>query len=205
MAKKQAKSEQDTGAVTTPAPPARLRVRYREEVAPKLEAEFGLTNPMSRPRLDKIVLNVNMGRHLENNKLPGALKDQVITTLSTVSGQKPVIVLARKSVSNFKVREGAETAAIVTLRGERAWHFLDRLINLVTPRIKDFRGLSEKSFDPAGNYSLGLTEQAVFPEIDMARVNVTHGMHVNIVFRNSNKKISRFVLGELGFPFVRPE
>ncbi|RMH30144.1 MAG: 50S ribosomal protein L5 [Planctomycetota bacterium] len=199
-------STTDTDAVPeTPAPPARLRVRYREEIAPTLADRFGRTNPMSWPRLEKVVLNVNMGRHLENNKLPANVKDQVTATLTTVSGQKPVIVIARKSVSNFKVREGAETAAMVTLRGDRAWHFLDRLINLVTPRIKDFRGLSEKAFDAKGNYSMGLTEQAVFPEIDMGKVGITHGMHVNLVFRNSTPEISRYVLGELGFPFARKD
>jgi len=195
----------ESGASATAAPPARLRVRYDDEIAPRLAEEFGLANPMSRPCLEKIVLNVNMGRHLENNKLPGNVKEQVLATLTTVAGQKPVVVIARKSVSNFKVREGAETAAMVTLRGDRAWCFLDRLINLVTPRIKDFRGLPETSFDARGSYSMGLTEQAVFPEIDMARVNFSHGMHINIVFRNSTPAISRFVLGELGFPFTRKD
>ncbi len=187
----------------TPGPPPRLKVKYEEEVAGKLAERFGLSNTMSRPRLDKIILNVNMGRHLENNKLPANVKEQAIATLTAVSGQKPVIVKARKSVSNFKVREGAETAAIVTLRRERAWHFLDRLLNLVTPRIKDFRGVSDKSFDSAGNYSMGVNEQSVFPEIDMAKVNFTHGMNINIVFRNSNAEVSKFVLGELGMPFVK--
>lgn len=191
------------GGTATQAPPPRLKTRYEEEVAGKLAERFGLSNPMSRPRLDKIILNVNMGRHLENNKLPANVKEQAVATLTAVSGQKPVIVKARKSVSNFKVREGAETAAIVTLRRERAWHFLDRLVNLVTPRIKDFRGLSDKSFDSAGNYSMGVNEQAVFPEIDMSRVNFTHGMNINIVFRNSNAEISQFVLSELGMPFVK--
>ena len=204
MAKDNAQPDHDAdaGVAAAPAPPARLRVQYRDEIAPKLGAMFGLVNPMSRPRLEKIVLNVNMGRHLENNRLPANVKDHALATLTTVSGQKPVIVRARKSVSNFKVREGAETAAIVTLRGDRAWHFLDRLINIVTPRIKDFRGLPDKSFDAGGNFSMGLTEQAVFPEINMAKVNFTHGMHINIVFRNSTAAISRFVLGELGFPFA---
>lgn len=184
-------------------PPPRLKVRYQSEVAPKLVEQFGLTNPMSRPQLEKVILNVNMGRHLENNKVPANVKEQVVDTLTKVSGQKPVIVIARKSVANFKVREGAETSAIVTIRGDRAWHFVDRLVNLVTPRIKDFRGVSDKSFDSAGNYSMGVTEQSVFPEIDMARVNFTHGMNINIVFRNSSPEISKYVLAELGMPFVK--
>lgn len=191
------------GGTAVKAPPSRLRVKYQNEISGKLADRFGLKNPMSRPRLEKVVLNVNMGRHLENNKLPAQVKEQAIATLTAVSGQKPVVIKAKKSVSNFKVREGAETAAYVTLRGERAWHFIDRLINLVTPRIKDFRGVSDKSFDAAGNYSMGVTEQAVFPEIDMAKVNFTHGMNINIVFRNSNAEISKFVLSELGMPFVR--
>lgn len=202
MAKDKGTTKTDGGAATK-APPPRLKVKYETEVAGKLADQFGLSNPMARPRLDKIILNVNMGRHLENNKLPANVKEQAIATLTAVSGQKPVIVKARKSVSNFKVREGAETSAIVTLRRERAWHFLDRLINLVTPRIKDFRGVNDKSFDSAGNYSMGVNEQAVFPEIDMARVNFTHGMNINIVFRNSNAEVSKFLLSELGMPFVK--
>jgi large subunit ribosomal protein L5 len=115
------------------------------------------------------------------------------------------MILARKSVANFKVREGAPSAFMVTLRRERMWSFLDRLMNLAIPRIKDFRGVKDNAFDSAGNYSLGLSEQAVWPEINMANVNFAHGMHVNIVFENSNPQMSRFVLQELGMPFVRPE
>jgi len=205
MAKDATKKKQDNAgdSAAVKGPPARLRVRYQEEIAPKLADEFGLKNPMSQPRLEKIILNVNMGRHLENNKLPANVKSAVLDTLTKVSGQQPVVVMAKKSVANFKVREGAETSAIVTLRRDHAWHFIDRLVNLVTPRIKDFRGLSDKAFDSAGNYSMGLTEQAVFPEIDMARVNFSHGMNINIVFSNSNPKVSKFVLTELGMPFVR--
>ncbi|TVQ33293.1 MAG: 50S ribosomal protein L5 [Phycisphaeraceae bacterium] len=199
------KDGQDGGAVAAPAGPPRLRVRFEEEVLPKTASQYGRQNPMSRPQIEKIVLNVNMGRHLEGNKIPANVRDAVLDTLTVVSGQRPVIAKAKKSVSNFKVREGAETAAYVTLRRERMWHFLDRLVNLVTPRIKDFRGLPEKSFDPAGNYSMGLSEQAVFPEIDMANASFTHGMHINIVFSNSNPEISRFVLEELGMPFRKPE
>jgi len=199
----QGQGDEQAQASASPPPPARLRLRYRQEVEPKLAEQFGLHNPMSRPRLEKIVLNVNMGRHLENNRLPTQVRDSVLETLATVSGQKAVVVKAKKSVSNFKVRAGAETAAMVTLRRDRAWHFLDRLINLVTPRIKDFRGLSDRSFDSAGNYSMGLAEQAVFPEIDMSKAGHVHGMHISIVFRNSNPERSRFLLGELGMPFAQ--
>jgi large subunit ribosomal protein L5 len=133
------------------------------------------------------------------------VKNQVLDTLTKISGQKPVMIAAKKSVSNFKVREGYETAAMVTLRRERMWHFLDRFIHLTSPRIKDFRGLPTKAFDRQGNYSFGLTEQGVFPEIDMASATFTHGMNINLGFLNSNAKMSRFVLDELGFPFRKPE
>ena len=122
-----------------------------------------------------------------------------------ITGQRPVTVLARKSVSNFKVREGAPSAFMVTLRRDRMWHFLDRLINLAIPRFRDFRGLKDTSFDKAGNYSMGLTEQAVWPEINMSSVNFTHGMNINIVFERSTREMSRFALAELGMPFVRKE
>lgn len=198
---KETTADQDQ-ASATPAPPPRLRERYRDQIEPKLAEQFGLHNPMSRPRLEKIVLNVNMGRYLEGNRLPPQIRDAVTETLASVSGQKPIVVKAKKSVSNFKVRAGAETAAMVTLRRERAWHFLDRLINLVTPRIKDFRGLPDRSFDNGGCYSMGVAEQAVFPEIDMSKAKHVHGMHINIVFRNSDPERSRFVLSELGMPFA---
>jgi len=148
---------------------------------------------------------VNVGRHLENGKLPSSVKETVLSTLNAVSGQKPIVIKAKKSVANFKLREEMDSAAMVTLRRERMWHFLDRLINLAAPRIKDFRGLSDKSFDQGGNYSMGLTEQAVFPEIDMGRVNFTHGMHINLVFRNSNPEKSKLVLETLGMPFRKPK
>lgn len=187
-----------------PRTPPRLKVRFEQEIRPAIVAEFKLANVMEAPRLQKIVLNVNMGRHLEGNKIPAQIKETVLDTLKAVSGQRPVVLIAKKSVSNFKVREGAETAAMVTLRRERMWHFLDRLLNLATPRIKDFRGLSEKAFDKAGNYSLGLTEQGVFPEIDMAKATHTHGMHVNVVFSNSTPEMSRAMLTAMGMPFRKP-
>ena len=183
----------------------RLRRHYNETVRPKLAEQFGVKNRMAQPKLEKIVINVNMGRHLDGTKVPPNVKNQVLDTLTKISGQKPVMIAAKKSVSNFKVREGYETAAKVTLRRDRMWHFLDRLINLATPRIKDFRGLPTKGFDRQGSYSFGLTEQGVFPEIDMASVNFTHGMNINLTFSNSNPELSRFLLDELGFPFRKPE
>jgi len=192
-------------ATQTRSTPPRLKTRYDSEIRPELGKKFGCTNSMSQPRLDKVVLNVNMGRHLDGTKIPANIKDTILETLTTISGQKPVVVKAKRSVSNFKVREGYETAVRVTLRKEKMWDFLDRLINLYTPRIKDFRGLKDSSFDPGGNYSMGLNEQAVFPEIDMGKTNFIHGMHINVVFRNSDAEKSRYALAELGMPFRKPE
>ena len=186
---------------TTP----RLKAMYSETVAAKLQKEFNLPNAHQLPKLEKIVLNCGVGRFLENQKLKPEIRDTIYDTLQTITGQRPITVLARKSVSNFKVREGAPSAMMVTLRRDRMWHFLDRLVNLAIPRIKDFRGVKNTSFDKAGNYSLVLTEQAVWPEINMARVNFTHGMNINICFRNSDPAKSLFVLKELGMPFVRKE
>lgn len=183
----------------------RLQRLYRESILAKTIKEFGLKNPHQAPKIVKVVINSGIGRFLENQKLKPEIRDTVISTLSTITGQRPVMIMARKSVANFKVREGAPSAVMVTLRADRMWHFLDRLMNLAIPRIKDFRGVKDNSFDPNGNYSMGLSEQAVWPEINMANVNFSHGMHINIVFESSNPKMSRFVLQELGMPFVRPE
>jgi large subunit ribosomal protein L5 len=183
----------------------RLQRLYRETVLPKLLNEFKLRNVNQAPRIAKVVVNTGVGKQLENQKLKPEIRDTVISTLSTITGQKPVMVLARKSVANFKVREGAPSSFMVTIRRDRMWHFLDRLMNLAIPRIKDFRGVKDSSFDPNGNYSMGLSEQAVWPEINMANVNFLHGMHINIVFENSTPAMSKFVLQELGMPFVRPE
>ncbi len=195
----------DDNAPIGPLPAPRLKGVYEEKVRKGLAEKFGLTNPMSQPRLRSIVINVNMGRHLDGTKLPPNVKATVLDTLTKISGQKPVVLKAKKSVSNFKVREGYETAAMVTLRRERMWHFLDRLVNLATPRIKDFRGLNDRSFDRQGNYAMGLSEQGVFPEINMAEVTFTHGMNINMIFSNSTPDLSRFVLAEMGMPFRREE
>ena len=189
--------------VATTSTKPRLQVKYEDEVRPKVLEEFSLRNVHQAPRLEKIVVNTGVGRFLENQKLKQEIADTVEHTLSRISGQRPILVRARRSVANFKVREGAPSAYMVTMRRVRMWHFLDRLINLATPRIKDFRGLSTRSFDQAGNYSMGLQEQAVWPEIDMARATFTHGMHINICFSNSDPAKSRFVLEELGMPFAK--
>lgn len=201
---KKSKKGGKKGAPDGPAMgPSGLRARFQSEVSKEVASEFGIDNPMALPRLEKITLNVNMGRHLDGTKLPANVQSTVLETLTAISGQKPVIVKAKKSVSNFKVREGYPTSAIVTLRRDRMWHFLDRLIHLATPRIKDFRGLKREGFDRQGNYSFGLTEQGVFPEINMADANFTHGMNINLTFKNSDRKKSEFLLEKLGMPFAK--
>lgn len=183
----------------------RLQALYNDEIKAAVLKEFNLGNVSKAPKLAKIIVNVGIGRFLDNQKLKPEIRDTVIATLTKISGQKPIMLLAKKSVANFKVREGAPSAFMVTMRGDYMWHFIDRLISLAIPRIKDFRGLSDKSFDAAGNYSMGLTEQAVWPEINMAEVNFTHGMNVNIVFEDSNPELSKCVLEKLGMPFERDE
>ena len=191
--------------MVTQATTSRLKQKYLEEVAPKVRDKFGLSNVNAQPVLEKIILTVGVGKVLENQKLKPDVRDTVISTLTTISGQKPLMVLAKKSVSNFKVREGAPSAFMVTMRRERMWNFLDRLINLATPRIKDFRGLNRKSFDKGGNYGMGLTEQAVWPEINMATVSFNHGMNINLVIGNSDPAMSLFMLEELGMPFTNQD
>jgi large subunit ribosomal protein L5 len=184
---------------------SRLQKAYKEQVAPKLMKEFGLTNINQVPVIEKVIVNTGVGKQLENQKLKPEIRDTVIDTYRRITGQKPVMTLAKKSVSNFKVREGAPSGFMVTLRRERMWSFLDRMVNLAIPRIKDFRGVSDRSFDKGGSWSFGLSEQAVWPEINMASVNFSHGMNITVVFRNSNPKMSRFALAELGMPFEKPE
>lgn len=199
-----AESEAAKEALVVSGPP-RLKTAYDQTVRPKIAEKFGVSNPMAMPKIDKVVINVNMGRHLDGTKIPPHIKATVVDTLTAISGQKPIIRQAKKSVSNFKVREGYDSSAMVTLRRERMWHFLDRLFHLATPRIKDFRGLNDKAFDRQGSYSMGLTEQGVFPEINMAEVTFTHGMNINVCFKNSTPEMSRFVLAELGLPFRKPD
>tara|TARA_R110000744_G_scaffold283_3_gene1101 strand:+ start:9264 stop:9890 length:627 start_codon:yes stop_codon:yes gene_type:complete len=204
MAKKD-NFDQATLDAASQASTPRLQTQFKDTVCPKITEEFGIKNTMAMPKLEKITLNVNIGRHLDGTKVPNNVREAVLHTLTTITGQKPVKIAAKKSVSNFKVREGYETAFKVTLRRDHMWHFMDRLINIATPRMKDFRGLSDKSFDRQGSYSMGLTEQGVFPEINMADQNFTHGMNINFSFSKSDPKLSRFVLAELGMPFKKPE
>lgn len=204
MAKKAQYNEAQLKEAAQPNTP-RLKQRFEADVRAKLAEQFGEANPMAMPALEKITINVNVGRHLDGTKIPVNVREGVIHTLTTITGQKPVMIRARKSVSNFKVREGYETAYMVTLRRDRMWHFMDRLVNLAAPRIKDFRGVNDKAFDRQGGYSMGLTEQGVFPEINMAEQNFTHGMNINFTFRNSDPARSRLVLAELGMPFRKPD
>ena len=181
----------------------RLQKLFLESATPKVVEQFKLRNIHQAPRLTKVVVNCGVGRFLDAQKLKPEVRDAVFATLSTITGQRPILVKARKSVSNFKVRIGAPSGFMVTLRRDRMWHFLDRLINLAIPRIRDFRGLKTAAFDRQGSYALGLVEQAVWPEINMANVTFTHGMNVNICFEHSTPEMSRFVLTELGMPFAK--
>lgn len=200
-----AKNKKADAGPIGPLPKPRLAALFTESIRGQVAEKFGVTNPMAQPKLEKIVVNVNIGRHLDGTKVPANVKATVADTLTKISGQKPIHIQAKKSVSNFKLREGYDSALMVTMRRDRMWYFLDRFIHLAAPRIKDFRGLPVKSFDRQGNYSMGLTEQGVFPEINMAEVNFTHGMHINFVFRNSSPELSRFVLDQLGMPFAKSE
>jgi large subunit ribosomal protein L5 len=182
----------------------RLKKQYEEQIAEKLMKQFGINNPMAMPTLAKIVLNVGMGNQLEGTKLNPKAREQVVSDLTLISGQRPIVKKAKKSVANFKLRAGYEVGAMVTLRSDRMWEFLDRLITVAIPRIKDFRGLKDK-LDGHGNYSFGINEQGIFPEVDMTSAQYTHGMNINLIFQNSSDEMTRSALSELGFPFVKPD
>jgi large subunit ribosomal protein L5 len=179
----------------------RLLKKYNDEVAPELAKKFGYTNIMSMPRIEKVVVNMGVGKATENRKI---LED-VVGDLATITGQKPIICLAKKSVAGFKVREGNAVGCKVTLRGKRMWEFLDRVITLAMPRIRDFRGFSEKAFDGRGNYTFGLSEQTVFPEVNIDKVEFIQGMDVTCRITGDSDDASRELLRLLGFPFRRPD
>ncbi len=176
---------------------ARLRDRYVKEVRPALMKEFGLDNPMAAPKLHKIVINMGVGEATQNVKV----LDPAANELGQITGQKPVITKARKSIAAFKVRAGMPIGAMVTLRGDRMYEFLDRLVNVALPRVRDFRGVSTKSFDGRGNYTLGLRDQLVFPEIDYSKVDKLKGMNVTIVTTARNDDEARALLKHMGMPF----
>jgi large subunit ribosomal protein L5 len=180
------------------APAPRLRERYRQEVLPALQRELGLSNPMRVPRLEKIVVNMGVGDAIKDAKL----LDAAVADLATVTGQKPAITRARQSIAAFKLREGMSIGAKVTLRGARMWEFLDRLLATALPRIRDFRGLNPEAFDGRGNYTLGVTEQLIFPEIDYDKVVKTRGMDITIVTTARDDEEGRALLRAMGFPFA---
>ncbi|CAG6391495.1 MULTISPECIES: 50S ribosomal protein L5 [Streptomycetaceae] len=180
---------------TTTSP--RLKARYREEIAGKMRDQFSYENVMQIPGLTKIVVNMGVGDAARDSKLiEGAIRD-----LATITGQKPQVTKARKSIAQFKLREGQPIGAHVTLRGDRMWEFLDRLLSLALPRIRDFRGLSPKQFDGRGNYTFGLTEQVMFHEIDQDKIDRVRGMDITVVTTATNDDEGRALLRHLGFPF----
>ncbi len=175
----------------------RLKARYKAEIAPALQKEFNISNVMQIPTLTKVVVNMGVGEAARDSKLiEGAIRD-----LTTITGQKPLVTRAKKSIAQFKLREGQPIGAHVTLRGDRMWEFMDRLLSISLPRIRDFRGLSPKQFDGKGNYTFGLTEQVVFPEIEQDKVDRPRGMDITIVTTASNDEEGRALLKLLGFPF----
>ncbi|MEI8001055.1 MAG: 50S ribosomal protein L5 [Actinomycetes bacterium] len=178
---------------------ARLKTRYLTEVRSALQQELGLANVMEVPRLEKIVLNCGVGKATQQ----ASLLDGAITDLTQITGQKPLVTKAKKSIATFKLREGNAIGAKVTLRGARMWEFYDRLVSIAIPRIRDFRGLNPKSFDGRGNYTFGITEQLIFPEIDYDKIDTVRGMDVTIVTTAMTDEQGRALLRVLGFPFRR--
>ena len=186
-----------TEASTTEVPAPRLKLRYRQEIVPALQAEFSYSNPMQVPGVVKIVVNMGVGQAAKDAKLmDGAVRD-----LTLITGQKPLVQKARVSIAQFKLREGMPIGAKVTLRGDRMWEFLDRLLSLALPRIRDFRGLSPKQFDGNGNYTFGLNEQSMFHEIDPDTIDRPRGMDITVVTTAGNDDEGRALLRALGFPF----
>lgn len=176
---------------------ARLRERYTKEVVPALMKEFGYKNPMQVPRITKVVVSMGLGEALTNNKL----LDSAVEQMGAITGQKAVVTRARKSIANFKLREGQSIGAMVTLRSTRMFEFLDRLLNVALPRVRDFKGVSSKAFDGHGNYTLGVREQIIFPEIDYDKVDKIKGLNVTVVTTARTDEESRALLRHLGMPF----
>jgi large subunit ribosomal protein L5 len=176
---------------------ARLKEKYSKELAPALQKELGMKNPMAVPRLHKIVINMGIGEATQNQKV----LDPLVNELGQIAGQKPVTTRAKKSIAAFKVRENMPIGAMVTLRGDTMYEFLDRLVNVVLPRVRDFKGVSTKSFDGRGNYTMGLRDQIIFPEIDYAKVEKLKGMNVTIVTTAKDDNEARALLRSFGMPF----
>jgi large subunit ribosomal protein L5 len=176
---------------------ARLKLKYEQEIRQALMKEFGFKNPMQAPKLEKIVVNMGLGEAINNGKILDASVEQ----LAAIAGQKPVITKARKSIANFKLRQGQSIGAMVTLRGERAYEFFDRLVSIALPRVRDFKGVSPKAFDGKGNYTLGVREQIIFPEINYDRVERIKGLNITVVTTARNDEEGRALLRLLGMPF----
>ena len=177
----------------------RLKEHYQNEVRKKLQDEFQITNPMAVPKVEKVVLNMGMGEAIANAKI----LDTAVEELTTITGQKPVVTKAKKSIASFKLREGQSIGTMVTLRGEKMYEFLDRLINIALPRVRDFRGVPTKSFDGRGNYTLGVRDHLIFPEIDAGKVDKSKGMNITIVTTAKDDEQARSLLRELGLPFAK--
>jgi large subunit ribosomal protein L5 len=175
----------------------KLKEQYMKEIGPALKDELGLKNTMQIPRIEKIVLNIGLGEAMDNPKA----MDSAVADMVSITGQRPVITKARKSISNFKLREGRAIGAKVTLRGDKMWAFLDRLINIALPRVRDFRGISGNAFDGRGNYTLGLKEQLIFPEIDYDKIDKIRGMEITIVTSAENDSQAYALLQKFGMPF----
>jgi large subunit ribosomal protein L5 len=175
----------------------RLLERYRTDVTPKLSQEFGYKNPMQVPRLEKIVLNMGVGEATQNQKL----LEKATEELAAIAGQKPLVRKARKSIANFKLRQGQSIGAMVTLRGDRMWEFFDRLVSVALPRVRDFKGVSPKAFDGRGNYTLGIREQIIFPEVDYDQVEKIMGLNVTVCTSARNDAEGKALLAHLGMPF----
>jgi large subunit ribosomal protein L5 len=177
----------------------RLKTLYSDEVVPKLRTEFGIDNPMAVPRIEKVVLNMGMGEATQNSKLI----DSAVEELTAIAGQKAVVTRAKKSIASFKLREGMPIGTMVTLRRDRMWEFLDRLISAALPRVRDFRGVSRRAFDGRGNYTLGVRDHLIFLEIDYSKVDKSKGLNVTIVTTAENDEQARFLLKEIGMPFMK--
>ncbi len=176
---------------------SRLKERYTKEIAPKLMKEFGYTNPMQVPRLTKLLINMGLGEAIQNIKV----LDSAMEELRAITGQKPVATKAKRSIANFKLRKGMSIGCMVTLRKERMYEFFDRLVNVALPRVRDFKGVSGKSFDGRGNYSLGIREQIIFPEIDYDKIDKIKGLNINVVTTAKTDEEGKVLLGLLGMPF----
>jgi large subunit ribosomal protein L5 len=176
---------------------ARLKERFEKDLRPAIMKELGFENPMQTPRLEKIVVNMGLGEAISNGKLIDASVEQ----LAAIAGQKPVVTKARKSIANFKLRQGQSIGAMVTLRGDRMYEFFDRLVSIALPRVRDFKGVSPKAFDGKGNYTLGLREQIIFPEINYDKVEKIKGLNITVVTTARNDEEGRALLRHLGMPF----